>query len=151
MLWTLIKQHATISSENYLNPSILTTCNRSFCGEIKSQTAATVNILIRRKKYASWHCFCRRRWTGAYAFDELHARHGSTDYADSMSKLVNSNVGWETPFPVSVAFTPATLPSKQIALAAAEHKQEVRSHNLNLVKTLEHESCSACDDEEPAR
>ena len=45
---------------------------------------------------------------------------------------VNSNVGWELSFPVSFAYTPATLPSKQTAQAAAEHKQEVKSLNLNL-------------------
>ena len=49
-----------------------------------------------------------------------------------MTKLVNSNVGWETSFPVSVAFKPATLPSKQTAQAAAEHKQKVKSLNLNF-------------------
>ena len=47
-------------------------------------------------------------------------------------KLANSNVDWEAWFPVSVAFTPATLPSKQTAQAAAEHKQEVKSLNLNF-------------------
>ena len=49
-----------------------------------------------------------------------------------MCKLVNSNVGSETSFPVSVVFAPAKLPSKQTAQAAAEHKQEVKSRNLNL-------------------
>ena len=44
------------------------------------------------------------------------------------SKLVNSNVGWETSFPVSVEFTPASLPSKQTAQA----NQEVKSLNLNF-------------------
>ena len=39
-----------------------------------------------------------------------------------MVKLVNYNVGCETSFPVSVVFTPPTLPSKQIALAEAERK-----------------------------
>ena len=47
-------------------------------------------------------------------------------------KLANSNVGGETSFPVSVAFTPAALPSKLTALAAVEHKQEVSSLNLNF-------------------
>ena len=47
-------------------------------------------------------------------------------------KLVNSNVSWETAFPVSVASSPATRPSKQTAKAAAEHKQEVISLNLNF-------------------
>ena len=46
--------------------------------------------------------------------------------------IVNSNVGWETSFPLSVAFTPATLPSKQTDQTAADHKQEVRSLNLNF-------------------
>ena len=49
-----------------------------------------------------------------------------------ITKLVNSYVGWVTSFPVSVAFTPATLPSKQTAQTAAEHKQEVSSLNLNF-------------------
>ena len=48
------------------------------------------------------------------------------------TKLVNSNVGRDTSFPVSVAFTPATLPSKETAQAAAENKQEVKSLNLNF-------------------
>ena len=46
--------------------------------------------------------------------------------------LVNSNVVCETSFPVSVAFTPASLPSKQTAQAATEHKQEVNSLNLKF-------------------
>ena len=46
-----------------------------------------------------------------------------------MSKGENSNAGWETSFAVYVAFTPATLPSKQTAQVAAEHKQEVKSLN----------------------
>ena len=49
-----------------------------------------------------------------------------------VNKSVNSNVGWENSFPVSVAFIPATMPSKQTAQAAAEHKQEVKSLNLNF-------------------
>ena len=49
-----------------------------------------------------------------------------------MTKHVNSNVGCETSFPVSVVFTPATLPSKQTAQAAADHKQEVSSLNFNF-------------------
>ena len=36
------------------------------------------------------------------------------------------------PFPVSVASTPATWPLKQTAGPVVEHKQEVRSLNLNL-------------------
>ena len=47
-------------------------------------------------------------------------------------KSLNSNVGWETSFPVSVAFAPAPLPSKQTAQAAAEHKQEVKSLSLKF-------------------
>ena len=49
-----------------------------------------------------------------------------------INKLVNSNVGWETSYPVSVALTPATLPSKHAAQAAAEHKQEMKFLNLNF-------------------
>ena len=49
-----------------------------------------------------------------------------------MSKGVNSNVSWDTSFPFSVVFTPATLPLKQTVQAAAKHKQEVKSLNLNL-------------------
>ena len=49
-----------------------------------------------------------------------------------INKVVNSNVGGEASFPDYVAFTPATLPSKQTAQAAAEHKQELSSLNLNF-------------------
>ena len=48
------------------------------------------------------------------------------------SKPVNSYLGWESSFPVSVASKPAKWPSKQTAKAAAVHKQEVSSLNLNL-------------------
>ena len=55
-----------------------------------------------------------------------------------MRKGVNSNVGWETSFSVSVAFTPATLPSKQTAQVAAEHQQEVTSEVSKLIFKLTH-------------
>ena len=49
-----------------------------------------------------------------------------------INKLVNSNLGWRSLFPVIDASRPATRPSKQIARAAAEHQQEVTSLNLNF-------------------
>ena len=49
-----------------------------------------------------------------------------------IDKLVNSNLGCETSFPVSAASRPFTRLSKQTTIAAAEHKQEMSSINLNL-------------------
>ena len=53
-------------------------------------------------------------------------------FVNVVSKLVNSNLGWESLFPVFVASRLAARPSKQIAKAATEHKQEVSSHNINF-------------------
>ena len=58
---------------------------------------------------------------------------GSSTVVDSVAtKLVNSNLGLESSFPVSVASRPVRRPSKQPALAAAEHKQEISYLNLHL-------------------
>ena len=48
-----------------------------------------------------------------------------------MTKFVNSNLGWESSFPVCVASRPSTWPWKQTAEAAVEPKQEVITLNLN--------------------
>ena len=48
------------------------------------------------------------------------------------TKLVNSNLGYESSFPVSVVSRPATRPSKQPAKATAGQKQDVSSLNPNL-------------------
>ena len=80
--------------------------------------------------------FCQGSYpvAAAAAVELLKKSASRLENAESslITKLVNSNIGLETSFPVSVVFTTATLPSKQTAQAAAEHKQEVSSLNLNF-------------------
>ena len=59
----------------------------------------------------------------------LYTQKVSYDYMNDhmICKLVNSNVGWESSFPVSVVSRPAMRPSKQTAKAATQHRQKVIS------------------------
>ena len=49
-----------------------------------------------------------------------------------ISKLVNSNLGLESSFPVIVASRPATQTSKQTAKATTKNKTKVSPLNLNF-------------------
>ena len=76
----------------------------------------------RRSKSGGRRCgrFEEPRWIHTHTLDERlkkedHDAQTWAHFADVNAMLVNSDVGWETSFPVSVAFTPATLPSKQTA------------------------------------
>ena len=88
---------------------------------------------------ACWPPPCRRPcgWFGSSAKSQApRALNRKYHFQFSpLTKFVNSNIGRESSFPVSVESRPAMQPSKQTAKAAAdvaEHKQEMSSLNLNL-------------------